>query len=184
MGLQGSSDAVGRLSIITDIVQDFSGVDVEIAISQGAVLVRLGPGEDLHDAVHEAFEQSNRGLPIVTSCIGSLSHLEYGVAACDEQGIPGPGLRFLRADDAIEVGGIHGHVGVDAEDRPSAHLHGVMFGPDGSVMGGHVFVAKVLITMEFALLGQDAPQWVRVHRPVSGSPPLPLLIPRGIDEPR
>ena len=154
---------------------------MEIAVDKGAALVRLGPGEDLHDAVHEAFEMSNRTLPIVTSCIGSLSHLEYGLAACDELGVPGPGARFLRADDALEVGGIHGHVGVDAEGRPSAHLHGVMFGPDGTVVGGHVFVAKVLITMEFALLGQGAPRWIRVHRPVSGSPPLPLLVPRDSD---
>lgn len=150
---------------------------MDIAVDNGAVLVRLGPGEDLHDAVYEAFERGDRAFPVVASCIGSLAHLEYGLAACDDRGIPGPGARFVR-DDAVEVGGIHGHVGVDSDDRPSAHLHGVMFGSDGTVLGGHIFVAKTLITMEFALLGRDAPRWIRVHQPVSGSPPLPLLVPR------
>jgi hypothetical protein len=36
----------------------------------------------------------------------------------------------------------------------------------------------VLITIEFALLGRGTTGWDRVHRPVSGSPPLPLLVPR------
>lgn len=150
---------------------------MDIVVGEGAVLVHLGPGEDLHDAVYEAFERSDREFPVIASCIGSLSRLDYGLAACDESGVPGPGLRFLREDDAIEIGGIHGHVGLDSDDRPSAHLHGVMFGRDGSPIGGHIFSATVLITIEFALLGRDGPMWRRVHRPVSGSPPLPLLVP-------
>ncbi len=157
---------------------------MEIAVDIGAVLVRLGPGEDLHDAVHEAFERGKRAFPVLTSCIGSLSYLEYGLAGRDPHGIPGPGARFVRENDAVEVGGIHGHVGVDSDDMPSAHLHGVMFGSDGTVLGGHVFVAKVLITMEFALLGRGAPKWLRVHQPVSGSPPLPLLIPVDRESPQ
>jgi hypothetical protein len=42
----------------------------------------------------------------------------------------------------------------------------------------------VLITMEFALLGRGAPKWLRVHQPVSGSPPLPLLIPVDRESPQ
>jgi predicted DNA-binding protein with PD1-like motif len=156
---------------------------MEMAVDTGGVLVRLGPGEDLHDAVHLAFDEGGRAFPVLTSCIGSLEFLDYGVAMCDEQGIPGPGRRFLRPKDALEIGGIHGHVGVDDEGRPSSHLHGVVFDVDGGTLGGHIFEAKTLITVEFALLGRDAPRWHRVHRPVSGSPPLPLLVPRTREEP-
>lgn len=153
---------------------------MDIVVGSGAVLVHLGPDEVLHEAVLEAYERSGRAFPVVASCIGSLSYLDYGVAACVD-GIPGPGARFLRENDAIEIGGINGHVGFDAEGRPSTHLHGVMFGPDGSVFGGHIFEARVLITIEFALLGRNGPAWRRVHRPVSGSPPLPLLIPEALE---
>ncbi len=150
---------------------------MKIVVGQGGSLVRMGPGEALHDAVYEAFEQSGRTLPVVVSCIGSVSYLDYGVATCSDLGIPGPGARFVRDNDAIEVGGIHGHVGLDDKGAPSAHLHGVMFGPDGTPFGGHVFEARVLVTMEFALMRVDGARWMRVHEPVSGSPPLPLLIP-------
>ena len=154
---------------------------MDIVVGRGAVLVHLGPGEDLHDAVHTAYANSGGAFPVVASCIGSLSYVEFGLAACID-GIPGPGDRFMREDDAIEIGGIQGHVGVDDDGLPSAHLHGVMFGPDGVVFGGHIFKAIVLITIEFALLGRDGPRWRRVHRPVRGSPPLPLLVPEAFAE--
>lgn len=151
---------------------------VDIAVGRGGVLVRLGPDEELVTAVHRAFDQSSRTFPVLTSCIGSLSYLDYGVATCDDNGIPGPGMRFTRNEDAIEIGGMHGHIGVDEVGDVSAHIHGVAFGRDGTALGGHIFEARVLITVEFALLGRDAPGWVRVHQAVNGSPPLPLLLPR------
>lgn len=152
---------------------------MDIEVADGGALVHLGPGEVLHDAVSIAFEQSERRFPVVVSCIGSLRFVDYGLAACDAQGIVGPGERFRRESDAIEVGGIHGHVGVDAEGQVSSHLHGVMFDRVGQCIGGHIFEAHVLITMEFALMGEGLPRWRRVHEPVLGSPPLPLLIPEG-----
>jgi predicted DNA-binding protein with PD1-like motif len=150
-------------------------VDIEIGVN--TTLVHLNPGEVLHDAVCAAFEASGRRLAIVVSCIGSLRYVDYGLASCDENGIVGPGLRFTRSDDAIEVGGIQGHIGVDADDQPSPHLHGVMFGREGECFGGHIFEAHALITLEFALVGGEGPAWKRVYEPVLGSPPLPLLKP-------
>jgi len=150
---------------------------MDIEIDEGAALVHLEPGEVLHDAVCQAFEASGRRFPVLVSGIGSLRYVDYGLAACDPQGIVGPGLRFLREDDAIEVGGIQGHVGIDAEQQISPHIHGVMFGREGECFGGHIFEARVLITMEFALIGDAGPQWRRVYEPVLGSPPLPLLKP-------
>jgi predicted DNA-binding protein with PD1-like motif len=150
---------------------------LEIEVGQGATLVHLEPGEVLHEGVIAAFEQSVRRFPIVVSCIGSLRYIDYGLAACDDDGIVGPGLRFTRTDDAIEIGGIQGHVGIDADGNISPHLHGVMFGRTGECFGGHIFEAIALITLEFALIGDDAPGWRRVHEPVLGSPPLPLLKP-------
>lgn len=149
---------------------------MDIEVGPGATLVHLDPGEVLHDGVIAAFEESGRRFPVVVSCIGSLWSIDYGLAACDD-GIVGPGLRFSRTDDAIEIGGIQGHIGIDAEDNVSPHLHGVMFGRQGACFGGHIFEAVTLITMEFALIGHDAPSWRRVHEPVLGSPPLPLLKP-------
>lgn len=150
---------------------------MDIEVGTGATLVHLDPGEVLHDGVIAAFEQSQRRLPIVVSCIGSLRSIDYGLAACDDDGIVGPGLRFQRTDDAIEIGGIQGHVGIDADGNISPHLHGVMFGRTGECFGGHIFEAVTLITMEFALIGERSPGWSRVHEPVLGSPPLPLLKP-------
>lgn len=149
---------------------------MDIEVGPGATLVHLDPGEVLHDGVIAAFEESGRRFPVVVSCIGSLRSIDYGLAACDD-GIVGPGLRFSRTDDAIEIGGIQGHIGTDSEDNVSPHLHGVMFGRQGECFGGHIFEAVTLITIEFALIGQDAPSWRRVHEPVLGSPPLPLLKP-------
>jgi predicted DNA-binding protein with PD1-like motif len=150
---------------------------MDIEIDAGAALVHLEPGEVLHDAVCQAFDASERRFPVLVSGIGSLRYVDYGLAACDPNGIVGPGLRFLREDDAIEVGGIQGHIGIDDHGLTSPHLHGVMFGREGECFGGHIFEARVLITMEFVLIRGDGPRWRRVHEPVLGSPPLPLLKP-------
>ncbi len=150
-------------------------MDVEVGSS--SALVHLEPGEVLHEALCQVFEATGRRFPIVATCIGSLCYLDYGLAACDDKGIVGPGLRFTRVDDAIEIGGIQGHIGVDASQKPSPHLHGVMFGREGECFGGHIFEARVLITVEMALIGETDIGWQRVHEPVLGSPPLPLLKP-------
>lgn len=150
---------------------------MDIEVGPGAALIHLEPGEVLHEGVIAAFEESERRFPLVVSCIGSLRFIDYGLAACDDQGIVGPGLRFTRSEDAIEIGGISGHVGVDVDGNVSPHLHGVMFGRLGDCFGGHIFKAVALITLEFALIGDSAPSWRRVHEPVLGSPPLPLLKP-------
>ena len=150
---------------------------MDIEIGSSSALVHLEPGEVLHEAVCEAFEASDRRFPIVSTCIGSVRYVDYGVAACDVNGIVGPGLRFSRDDDAIEIGCIQGHIGIDADNNPSPHLHGVMFGREGQCFGGHIFEAHVLITIEFSLSGSLDVGWKRVYEPVLGSPPLPLLKP-------
>jgi len=150
-------------------------MDVEVGSS--SALVHLEPGEVLHEGLVAAFEATGRRLPVVATCLGSLNFVDYGLAACDENGIVGPGIRFTRVNDAIEIGSMQGHIGVDALDNVSPHIHGVMFGREGECFGGHIFEARVLITIELTLIGEADVGWQRVHEPVLGSPPLPLLKP-------
>ena len=149
---------------------------MDIALGEEIALVRVSPGESIHAAVLDAFEQSGRRFTTVVSMIGSLQYVDWGIASCDTEGIPGPGARKQRRE-AIEIGGIQGHVGVDAEGGPSCHLHGVMFDAHGQCIGGHIFVGEVLITVEFALVGGANVLWNRFFASINGSGPLPLLGP-------
>lgn len=148
---------------------------MDVVVGDAVTLVRVGPDEDLHDAVCLAFEKSDRRHASMLGCIGSLRYVDFGWAQCVD-GVPGPGRRQSRRE-ALEVTGIAGNIGVDAAGRPSPHLHGTMFGPTGECIGGHLFEARTLITMELTLIGDGHVGWQRFHEPVEGSPPLPLLRP-------
>jgi predicted DNA-binding protein with PD1-like motif len=150
---------------------------MDIEVGANSTFVHLDPGEVLHEAVINAFEESDRRHSVISTCIGSVRYIDYGVAACDHNGTPGPGNRFVRVNDASEIGSIQGHIGIDVDNNPSPHIHGVLFGPSGESFGGHVFEARVLITIEFSLTGTDELGWKRVYEPILGSPPLPLLKP-------
>jgi predicted DNA-binding protein with PD1-like motif len=41
------------------------------------------------------------------------------------------------------------------DDEPVVHLHGVLGMPDGSVIGGHLFEARVFTTLELFIAGLE-----------------------------
>ena len=56
---------------------------MDIALGEEIALVRVSPGESIHAAVLDAFEQSGRRFTTVVSMIGSLQYVDWGIASCD-----------------------------------------------------------------------------------------------------
>ena len=108
---------------------------------------------------------------------GSAEQLCYGVVSLDEDGVP----RYtdvLTIDGAIELTGLQGHVGSNADGTPTCHLHGNFGLEDGSVVAGHVYSARVLVTIEMTLLGSRDTKWVRSSEKYRGEHVMPVLLPQ------
>ena len=84
--------------------------------------------------------------------------LTYAVASPSETTLVAYRER-RRLEGAIEVCSLQGHLGRDPEGRPGFHLHGAFALEDGRLVGGHLFEATVLATLEVTLLLTDALGW-------------------------
>lgn len=152
---------------------------MEVTHTAQLALVRLGPGESVLDQLLEAYVQTDQQHSVIASAIGSLRSIGYALATMDPSGVPGRGER-IGLEGALEIGSLQGHLGRDDAGQPAIHVHGTVFDATGRCIGGHIFDARVMITMEVALLGAPAMAWRRYHEAVEGSPPMPLFAPSGV----
>jgi predicted DNA-binding protein with PD1-like motif len=101
--------------------------------------VWLGPGKSLYRAIVDTFRDLGQDHASIQVFDGDLSEAHYQTAPPDPSGklisaysapvfIPG-GARIVMAN---------GDLGKDLENRPIVHLHAVLLGADGKLLGGHI----------------------------------------------
>ncbi len=86
----------------------------------------------------------------MVSAIGSVYDVAFSTVTLDRFGKVGRSDP-IRLDDAVELVGLQGQFGRDGTQRPQFHLHGMFALADGRVVGGHLFAARVLATVEVVL---------------------------------
>jgi predicted DNA-binding protein with PD1-like motif len=77
-----------------------------------------------------------------------------------------------RYEEPLEVGSLVGHLGRDEQGQAGFHLHGLFARAGGQVVGGHVYRAQVLLTLEATLLLGEGLDW----RIVPFMPPAPIRV--------
>lgn len=112
--------------------------------SGGEILVRLLPGEEIHESLRALARQER--LPGATltglGAVGEITLAFYDLAR--RAYLP----TELRED--LEIVSLTGNLAW-AGDEPMAHLHAVVSRPDGSTLGGHVMRGVVSVTLEIAV---------------------------------
>ncbi|MGD0019093.1 MAG: PPC domain-containing DNA-binding protein [Candidatus Limnocylindrales bacterium] len=140
------------------------------------VSLRIGPGEDLIARMLDVFDSQNSSGGALVSAAGSLEFLRYAVAVRDAAGIPRYS-NILEETGAIEITSLQGHLGREADDAPTLHLHGTFVLEDSTLRAGHVFGARALITVELTLLLADGVRWDRRTIDVGRGHQMPILVP-------
>lgn len=154
------------------------------AISSTDVLmlsIRVGPGEDLFSALYEAVDGAGLASASVVAVAGSAEQLSYGVVSIAADDVPRY-TEVLTVEGAIEFTGLQGHVGQNADGSPTCHLHGTFGLPDGSVVAGHVYSARALVTIEMTLIGSPHVTWTRSAEKYKGDHAMPVLLPVELHE--
>lgn len=161
------------------------GDDVIVYGGLRAHSIRLGPGEDVLARLLGEFDRHGAAGACVAAAIGSLSQVTYAVAVPSRETIA-TYSEYRREEGTIEVGSLQGHLGRHDDGRPDLHLHGIFVSADGRVVGGHVFGARVLLTLEITLLVSSHLAWrVRPLALSDGTEPserLRMFVPELVDE--
>jgi predicted DNA-binding protein with PD1-like motif len=123
------------------------------------LLVVLEPGDELHESVlAAAAEHRIEGGGI--SGIGAVDELELGFFC-----LPDNVYTRRVIHDELEVVSLNGNLATK-DGKPFLHAHGVFTGRDFAAVGGHVFRARVSITLEI-LIFATAPM-TRIANPQFG----------------
>lgn len=138
--------------------------------------VRAEPGEDLFEVLYAAVGEAGVASAALVAVAGSVEHLTYGVVSIAGDGVPRY-TEVLSVTDAIELTGMQGHIGVNADGTPTCHFHGTFGLPDGSVIAGHVYSARALVTIEMTLIGSKSARWIRSQEQYLGDHVMPVLLP-------
>jgi len=136
----------------TDMIQS------RTAAVQGAALsslsMRMVPGESVIERLTAELDMCEAGGAAIIAAVGSLRDVTYAVVVPSPKTIATYSERH-RAEGTIEIGSLQGHLGRQDDGTAGSHLHGVFVLPDGNTVGGHVFEAHVLLTLEITLLLSD-----------------------------
>jgi predicted DNA-binding protein with PD1-like motif len=133
--------------------------------------LRLGPGEDVPARLMEELDAAGAGGASLVTAVGSLGKVEYVTALRSEDGV----IRFSqrrRYEEPLEIGSLVGHLGRDENGQAGFHFHGLFARASGQVVGGHVYRAEVLLTLEVTLLLGEGLDW----RIVPFTPPQPIRV--------
>lgn len=139
-------------------------------------LIRLDPGDMIHDSLVTLMDRSSCPGAMVVSAIGSLSELSYSHAQLGQNGVPTYSAA-LQERGSIEIAALQGHLGRCADDEPQIHLHGVFATADGRVVAGHLHTATVLVTAQIGLLCPTDISWRGSISEDPRHPGLPMLDP-------
>ena len=107
-------------------------------------MLRLDPGEELHESLHTLFEELELCGASVTSGIGRVREFDAGYLSSlgeyQHKVVVGP----------VELLSLQGNIAwLDGE--PFSHLHAVASDDDHILIGGHLFSALVEVTAEIHL---------------------------------
>lgn len=139
------------------------------------LVVRLGTGEDFTSRLREEFVASGARAGSIVSAIGSFAEIVYGEGFYHDNGSLDM-RQVVRSGQPFETGALSGHLGFTDSGDPISHVHGLFAQPDGRIFGGHVFEAKVLLTIELTLALPSSVAWtMQPHNPEAH---VPMSIPR------
>jgi predicted DNA-binding protein with PD1-like motif len=105
------------------------------------LLVVLQPGDELHASMIQAAAEHRIEGGFLTA-IGAVDEVELGYFCVPERVYS---RRVVRDD--LEVVSIHGNLSL-RDGKPFLHAHGLFTGRDFAAIGGHIFRARVSITLE------------------------------------
>ena len=135
--------------------------------SGNKLVIRLQAGEDVHYSLLDICREHSVHGAFVISGIGMLSEPELGFFVKDGQ------YERQRFPGRHELLNLCGNISLRDGDV-MAHLHAMLANEDYSVFGGHLFEARVGLTLEVLL--QIVPDEVRMYRVVEPDSGLPGLI--------
>jgi len=117
---------------------------VQTKQGDGRLLLGLRRGEEIHESIIETVANHQIGHAIVSG-IGAIEDVVIGAYLLDER-------EYVRREleGGWEVLSLTGNVGW-LDGKPFPHLHVVVSDRDCNVLGGHLFSARVHVTLELVL---------------------------------
>ena len=132
------------------------------------LVARFTPEQDLFGRLKEIMVERRLDRIVVLSGIGSLDDVTMRDL---NDGIQRP-ISLDKTNEIIRKGpfellSLEGSV-VPMDGAPVIHLHGVLGMPDGSVIGGHLFEARVFSTLELFVALVEGTDLHKHPSPVTG----------------
>lgn len=132
------------------------------------LVARFTPEQDLFERLREIMAERGLDRILVLSGIGSLEQVTMRDL---KDGIQRP-IDLDKTNEIIRGGpfellSLEGSV-VPMDGDPVIHLHGVLGTPDGSVIGGHLFAARVFTTLELFVAAISDTDLHKERSPVTG----------------
>ncbi len=133
-----------------------------------AFLVRLTPGQDIFDEIRSVAAKTSSGRLAVLSGLGSLTgvvfrNLESGI----EKPVSQEKTVAFEGDGPYELLTIQGNV-IPMGEETVVHIHVTLGTPTGTVIGGHLFSAKVFTTTEIVCADLPLDHVYREKSPETG----------------
>ena len=133
-----------------------------------AFVARFTPEQDLFGRLKEIMDERSLDRIVVLSGIGSLEEVTMRDL---KDGIQRP-ISLDKTNEIIRKGpfellSLEGSV-VPMDGETVVHLHGVLGMPDGSVIGGHLFEARVFTTLELFVAAIDDTDLHKLPSTVTG----------------
>ncbi|MBE45089.1 MAG: hypothetical protein CMB02_00300 [Euryarchaeota archaeon] len=106
------------------------------------LLVRLDPGEDIHEALQNLADEVGFDAAAITSGIGRTRNNKYGYM--DEEGV------YQRRDleDPSELVSLSGNIARTEDSSAFTHIHCCWSDDDNNVHAGHMFQSVVHVVAE------------------------------------
>ena len=132
------------------------------------LVARFTPDQDLFGRLREIMAERKLDRVLVLSGIGSLKNVTMRDL---KEGIEPP-IDLGKTNEIIRKGpfellSMEGSV-VPMDREAVVHLHGVLGMPDGSVIGGHLFEARVFTTLELFIAAMTGTDLNKQRSPVTG----------------
>jgi predicted DNA-binding protein with PD1-like motif len=116
---------------------------VEFTRDRDDILLRLDPGEEIHESI-QSLQAHGIDSAAITSGIGRCHDIEIGYLCSDGK------YQKEMHNDSMELLSTQGNL-APGPNGPFTHIHVVLSGDDKIVYGGHLFRATVSITAEIHL---------------------------------
>ena len=134
----------------------------------GFYVARFTPDQDLFGRLREIMVERRLERILVLSGIGSVQDVTMrDLKDAIDRPIDLGKTNEIISKGPFELLSLEGSV-VPMDGDPIIHLHGVMGMPDGSVIGGHLFEARVFTTLELFIAGVEGTDLQKRASPITG----------------